>query len=86
MNGRTYTVYRQRNDGAADIVQVDTLRDVLKELQTAGTLLCEFADVYSLEPYVTVIYSCFNGDTIRVSALADFPITYATWKRIQALV
>lgn len=83
---RTYTVYRQRGDAAADVVQVCSLRDVLKELQTAGTALCEFTDVYSLEPFVTAIYSCFDGGTIRVSAIADFPITYATWKRIQALV
>lgn len=86
MSRRTYTVYRQRGDGSADVVQVCSLRDVLNELQTAGTLLCEFAAAYSLEPFVTVIYSCFDGDTIRVSALADFPITHATWKRIQALV
>lgn len=86
MSGRTYTVYRQRGDDAADVVQVCSLRDALKELQTAGTALCEFSDAYSLDPYVTAIYSCFDGDIIRVSAVADFPITYATWKRIQALV
>lgn len=86
MSGRTYTVYRQRGDDVADVMQVDSLRDVLKELQTAGTALCEFTDAYSLEPYVTAIYSCFNGDIIRVSAAADFPITYASWKRLQALV
>lgn len=86
MSRRTFTVYRQRGDAAADVVQVDSLRDVLKELQTAGTALCEFTDAYSLDPYVTVIYSCFDGDIVRVSAVADFPITHATWKRIQALV